>query len=72
MRTKATLFHKTKFIIGNDNLTRFWKDTWLGDTPLATQYPSLCNIVHRKEAYVATILQSNPLNIQFQRSLVGD
>jgi hypothetical protein len=71
MRTKAAFFHRTKFIIGNGNSTRFWEDTWLGETPLATQYPSLYNIVQHKEAYVATMLQSNPLNIQFRRSLVG-
>ena len=27
MRTKATFFHRTKLIIGNGNLTRFWVDT---------------------------------------------
>uniref|UniRef100_A0A453DCR7 Uncharacterized protein n=1 Tax=Aegilops tauschii subsp. strangulata TaxID=200361 RepID=A0A453DCR7_AEGTS len=52
--------------------TRFWEDTWLGETPLALQYPSLYNIVHRKKVYVATELNSVPLNIQFRRSLVGE
>uniref|UniRef100_A0A453RC95 Reverse transcriptase zinc-binding domain-containing protein n=1 Tax=Aegilops tauschii subsp. strangulata TaxID=200361 RepID=A0A453RC95_AEGTS len=72
MRTKATFFHRTIFIIGNGNSTRFWEDTWLGEMPLATKYRSIYNIVQRKETYVAIILQSNPLNIQFRRSLVGD
>jgi hypothetical protein len=72
MRTKSAFFHRTKFIIGNGASTRFWKDTWLGETPLATQYPSLYNIVQRREVYVATVLQSHPLNIQFRRSLVGN
>uniref|UniRef100_A0A452Y7C2 Uncharacterized protein n=1 Tax=Aegilops tauschii subsp. strangulata TaxID=200361 RepID=A0A452Y7C2_AEGTS len=53
------------------NTTRFWEDTWLGETPLALQYPSLYNIVERKEDYVDTVLNSILLNIQFRRSLVG-
>uniref|UniRef100_A0A453G510 Uncharacterized protein n=1 Tax=Aegilops tauschii subsp. strangulata TaxID=200361 RepID=A0A453G510_AEGTS len=51
--------------------TRFWEDTWLGETPLALQYPSLYNIAQRKEVSVATVLGSIPLNMQFRRSLIG-
>lgn len=52
--------------------TRFWEDTWLGDTPLAHQYPSLYNIVQRKSVLVATVLSSVPLNIGFRRTLTGN
>src|SRR3990172_185730 len=69
---KSCFFNRTKFIVGNGNTTRFWEDTWLGETPLAIQYPSLYNIVQRRDAYVATVLQSNPLNIQFRRTLAGN
>ena len=72
MRIKAAFFNRTRCIVGNGNNTRFWEDTWLGDTPLATQYRSLYLIVQRREALVATVLQSIPLNIQFRRVLVGD
>ena len=72
MRMKSAFFHRTKFIIGNGTSTRFWEDTWLGETPLAIQYPSLYNIVQCREVYVATVLQSNPLNIQFRRTLAGN
>ena len=72
MRIKATFFNRTRFIVGNGIDTRFWEDMWLGDAPLATQYPSLYRIVQRREALVATVLQSIPLNIQFRRVLVGD
>ena len=61
MKVKAAFFNKTKFIVGNGNTTRFWEDTWLGETPLALQYPSLYSIVQRRDAFVATILQSIPL-----------
>ena len=66
MRVKSAFFNRTKFIIGNGANTRFWEDIWLGETPLALQYPSLYSIVQRRDAYVATVLQSIPLNIQFR------
>uniref|UniRef100_A0A453ELS0 Reverse transcriptase zinc-binding domain-containing protein n=1 Tax=Aegilops tauschii subsp. strangulata TaxID=200361 RepID=A0A453ELS0_AEGTS len=72
MKTKVTFFQRVKFLIGSGTSTRFWEDTWLGESPLALQYPSLYNIVQRKEDYVATVLNSVPLNIQFRRSLVGE
>uniref|UniRef100_A0A453PUQ8 Reverse transcriptase zinc-binding domain-containing protein n=1 Tax=Aegilops tauschii subsp. strangulata TaxID=200361 RepID=A0A453PUQ8_AEGTS len=40
-------FNRTKFIVGNGTDTSFWEDTWLGETPLALQYPTLYNIVQR-------------------------
>src|SRR4051812_36788274 len=42
-----------------------------GDLPLALQYPSLYNIVQRKQDLVNTVLGTVPLNIQFRRSIVG-
>jgi hypothetical protein len=33
--------------------TRFWVDVWLGEQPLAQQYPSLCNIVQQKNVLIA-------------------
>ena len=52
--------------------TRFWEDTWMGDTPLTQQYPMLYNVVHRKQVSVANALSSTPLNITFRRSLTGN
>ena len=65
-------FRRVKFLVGNGMSTRFWEDTWLGETPLAVQYPTLYNIVQRKEDYVGTVLHTIPLNIQFRRALVGE
>lgn len=45
MKVKAAFYNRTKFIVGNGNTTRFWEDTWLGETPLALQYPSLYCII---------------------------
>lgn len=36
VRMKSAIFHRTKFIIGNGESTKFWGDTWLGEMPLAT------------------------------------
>ena len=44
---------------------------WLGDEPLASQYPSLYNIVHHKNVLVANVLAQVPLNIGFRRALTG-
>ena len=72
MKTKETFIQRVKFNVGNGNGTRFREDTWLGGMPLALQYPTLYNIVQRKEAYAATVLQSVPLNIQFRRTYWGN
>jgi hypothetical protein len=41
MRVKEDFFSRGSFKIGNGHMARFWEDTWLGDLPLAIQYPSL-------------------------------
>ena len=35
MKVKQALFNRTKFVVGNGTSTRFWEDTWLGDSLLA-------------------------------------
>ena len=35
MRVKSVFFYRTKFVVGTGTSTRFWEDTWLGETPLA-------------------------------------
>ena len=40
-------------------------------TPLELQYHSLYSIVQQRDAFVATMLHSTPLNIHFRRTLVG-
>jgi hypothetical protein len=39
MRVKEDFFSRGTFKVGNGENTRFWEDTWLGDKPLAQQYP---------------------------------
>jgi hypothetical protein len=50
----------------------FREDTWLGDTPLPSQYPALNNLVSHNHVRVADVLSSTPLNIGFRRVLQDD
>jgi hypothetical protein len=55
--------------VGTGDSVCFWEYIWLGDTPLAQQYPSLYNIVQRKNIMVATVLAQTSLNITLRRTL---
>ena len=61
-------FWKGLMRVKNESSVRFWEDIWLGNVSLAQQYPSLYNIVQRKNVLVATVLAQRPLNISFRRS----
>jgi hypothetical protein len=71
MRIKEEFFSRGSFVLGDGSSIRFWEDTWLGERPLAAQYPLLYNIVRYKDQTVAHTLASVPLNIELRRSLVG-
>jgi hypothetical protein len=58
--------------VGDGTLTRFWEDTWLGDTSQANKYPNLYNIVRTKEVLVADVLSQIPLIRRFNRILIGE
>ena len=73
MRVKDEFFNRGFFKIGDGKRTRFWEDSWLGDTPLQTQYPSLYSIVQNKDVLVHDVLAgAPPLNMIFRRALIGD
>jgi hypothetical protein len=69
MRVKHDFFKRGVFKVGNGETVCFWENTWLGESPLAIQYPSLYNIVQRKNVLVSTVLEQTPLNIAFRRTL---
>jgi hypothetical protein len=64
MRVKDDFFRWGSFVVRDGMKTRFWEDTWLGDTALDTQYPSLYNIASAKHVLVAEVLSNVPLNIR--------
>jgi hypothetical protein len=55
--------------VRNGSEVRFWEDTWVEDKPLKLKYPALYNIARRKDATVAHVLSTTPLNMSFRRSL---
>ena len=65
MKVKDDFFQRGSFRVDNGQSTRFWEDTWLGDAPLADQYPILYNVVRRKNVLVAEVLAHSPLNTEF-------
>jgi hypothetical protein len=69
MKVKEDFLSGGSFKVGNGEDMRFWEDTWLGNKSLAMQYPSLYNIVHRKNVSVANVLNQNPSNITFRCTL---
>ena len=72
MGVKDEFFSRGCFHVGDRQGTRFWEDTWLGDTPLSQQYPSLYNFVQRKDVSVHDVLSQAPLNLGFRRALTGN
>ena len=52
---KGILFVKDNFMnyrVGMGEKILFWKDNWIGDRPLANQFPDLCSSAMHKEAMV--------------------
>jgi hypothetical protein len=72
MNVKELFLGFGKFKVNNGGNTRFWKDVWIGNTPLKNQYAYLYRIVRHKNATVASVFTTVPLNISFRRSLLGD
>jgi hypothetical protein len=72
MRVKNEFFNRGSFKVGDGTSVLFWEDIWLGESSLANQYPSLYNIVQRKNVLVANVLAHSLLNIEFRRALNGN
>jgi len=71
MNVKDSFMTFGLFKVKDGSQTCFWMDTWLGNQPLKDKFPSLFNIVRRKQDSVVTVLASIPLNISFRRNLGG-
>jgi hypothetical protein len=72
MKVKDQFFARGSFRVRNGLEVRFWKDTWIEDKPLKLKYPSLYNIARRKDATVAQVLSTTPLNMSFRRSITDN
>jgi hypothetical protein len=72
MGAKNDFFQHGSFVIGDGLGTCFWEDIWLGNTSLATWYPTLYNIIRTKNVLVADVLNKTPLNIRFKSTGMGE
>jgi len=71
MNVKDTFMGFGSFKVKDGSQTCFWMDTWLGNQPLKIKFPSLFNIVRRKQTSMASVLAAVPLNISFRLNLAG-
>jgi hypothetical protein len=71
MNVKNQFLPLGNFILQSSTQIRFCEDTWIGNSTLKEQYPNLCNIARRRNSTVADVLNSIPINMSFQRALVG-
>jgi hypothetical protein len=71
MKVKDQFLSLGSFKVNNGAQTRFWEDVWLGNQPLKLKFPSLFNVVRRKQDTVAAVLNSTPPNVSFRRVLRG-
>ena len=69
MAIKDHFFARGKFQVQDGNQIRFWEDWWVGQASLMQQYPTLYNIVRKKnQSGVDVLIRTRPLNILFRRS----
>lgn len=71
MKIKDQFLGGGGFNVQNGTQIRFWEDKWIGDKPLGIAYPALYNLVRRKDATVAQVMSSRPLNVSFRRAIQG-
>ena len=69
MKVKDQFLGLGTFQLNNGKKIRFWEDVWIGNMSLKDKYPTLYNLVRRKNATVASVFSSIPLNVSFRRSL---
>ncbi|WVZ57602.1 hypothetical protein U9M48_007966 [Paspalum notatum var. saurae] len=72
MDVKQDFLSLGSFSVSDGTQVRFWEDTWCDNQPLKLLYPSLFNIVRKKEATLAEVMSSTPLNVSFRRGLYGE
>ena len=58
------------FKVGNGARTRFWRDTWCGDSPFKTVFPDLYGIARDKEAFLAAHLQLRNDSIHWELNFI--
>ena len=71
MKVKDEFLSMGRFDLGDRSQVRFWEDSWIRSRPLKTLFPTLYNIVSKKNASIRLVLSTTPLNVAFRRYLMG-
>ena len=69
MKVNEQFLNYGGFHVNNGHDVRFWKNKWLRNFTLQHRFSSLYNLVQRKNATVASVFNTVPLNISFRRGL---
>jgi hypothetical protein len=72
MKVKNNFLQFGTFTVKNGEQIRFWEDIWLGGMSLRRHYPNLFNIARHKQITVAEVFSSSPINLSWQRDIVGN
>jgi hypothetical protein len=72
MEIKDEFLAKGRLVVGDGNRFRFWEDWWIGNEPLMNKFPSLYDIVRKKNVTVAKVMSTVPLGASFRRGLSGE
>jgi hypothetical protein len=60
MKVRDMFLERGVFSVNNGRDIRFWEDRWLGNFTLQQRFPSLYNLVHRKNDIVANCWRLGP------------
>jgi hypothetical protein len=69
---REVFFKYCKVAVGNGCKTSFWKNSWIGDCPLAVKFPVLFDFTRDKDISVNKVLSSNFDALSFRRRMMGN
>jgi hypothetical protein len=69
---RDVFFKYCKVVVGNGCKTSFWKNSWIGDCPLAVKFPVLSDLALDKDISVNMVLSSNFEALSFRRRMMGN
>jgi hypothetical protein len=69
---RDVFFKYCKVVVGNGCKTSFWKNSWIGDCPLAVKFPVLFDLALDKDISVNMVLSSNFEALSFRRRMMGN
>jgi hypothetical protein len=71
MEVKNLVLERGRFQVHDGSQTRFWEDLWIGKEPFKVKFPSLYNLVKKKNMTVVEVISTTPFNVSFRRTLDG-